>query len=440
MNRADLSVELETIRIVGNSKNPKLVEQLDEKWFTYLPCRHAITIWKADYRNFEFINFSAYNQEKSFGLTKVAIEEVYEYPMSNSELTDCISIVKRKYRQRLISEKMEEIQGKIFSMSPEETEVELMTYFKNEEVVERPVRRMITDDFEQDNKDLIVIGGTIRPELDDIMPLKKTIITIGADSGHHKSNQAIDMLVLFIQNNPGKKAAFFSFEMDFEEARARLYSKCLKIDLKSIMRRKNKDGSKLEVERLTERMYKEHPLVVSNFLLYDAQDFKKNSDISRILIQEEPVVWALDYLQYYAQMQAENNASEQNKNVMETIAFTKTIAQITNSLGIDLSQIKKFSDTRVTQFPRINDLEWSGLTKQISHSIAMCFWPYKHYPKEVKNLSLDDYYMCAWQKVRNGELWTEELKVTPETCSFEPYNLSKLTYQQKTQINNMSKW
>lgn len=436
MKSEDISVELETIRIAANSKDPKLVAQLNPDWFTYLPCKHAINIWSTNPKNFEYINFSAFNNENSYGMSKLDMQEVYEYPMNNSDIYDCIKIVKRKYRQRLISSKITDIQKRIFSMSPEEAEVELMSYFKNEEIIERQERRKITDNFTQENSDLMVIGGSIRPELDDIMPLKKTIITIGADSGHHKSNQAIDMLVLYIKNNPGRKAAFFSYEMDFEEARARLYSKCLKVDLKSVLKRKHKDGSIIDVERLTDEMHRLHPDVVENFLLYDAQDFKKTSDISRILIQEEPDIWALDYLQYFAQMQAGNNASEQNKNVMETIAFTKTIAQITNSLGIDLSQIKKFSDSRVTVFPRINDLEWSGLTKQISHSIMMCFWPFKHNESAIKN-----FYIGSWQKVRNGELWTETSKVIPELCSFEyPYNKKGLTIQDLTQIKNYTKW
>ncbi len=436
MRDKDVVVELEAIKLVANSKDPKMVTQLDENWFTYYPCKQAIRIWKADPRNFEFINFSAYANEKNFSLTKTEKEEIYEFPVASDDLNSCIKIIRRKYRQRLIDSKLEDVRKRIYTMSPEEAEVELMTYFKNEEIVERRDRRRVTDNFEQLNEDLVILGGSIRPALDNIMPIKKTIITLGADSGHHKSNSALEILILFIKNNPNKVASFFSFEMDFKEVQARIYSKCLQIDLKSIMRRKNADGSKLEVERLTDRMLNEHPEIVENLIIYDAQDFKKTSDISRLLIQDEPDIWSLDFLQYFAQMTADNNASEQNKNVMETIAFTKNIAQVTNSLGIVLSQIKKMQETRLRHFPRINDLEWSGLTKQISHSIAMCWWGYKHNAETAPK----DFYIMSWQKVRNGDLQSEEMRVIPEMCSFGyPYRTRPLTPQEKQILDNVYK-
>jgi replicative DNA helicase len=433
MNIANHGAELELVRLLAGNKDFKLLSQIEQKWFDNTYCNHAIEIWKQS-RSFDYLTFSKYALDGNYNIPKLEIQCMYEQPHIYSEFDAAVAVVRSKHQQRELNAKLIEISQKVFNSDPAELELELIQYFKDQEYRELENHRKITDGLQQDNPGLLTIGGTIRPMFDEIVPLRKTLLTLVADSGHHKTNQVIDLLILNIINNPTEKSLFFSKEMDFDEVQARIYSKLLSIPLKPIMRRKYPDGTKIDVDVLSKRIESEFPNIVSNLIVIDPQEFKVNSDIGRLIIKHNPSLWALDYLQYYAQEQA-GNAAEQNRNVMEAAAFCKNIAQITNSFGIPLSQVKKRSEFRLSLFPRIDDMEWSGLTKQISHSIGMCFWPYKHDDKAMKN-----YYCISYQKVRNGDLFTEEIEVFPETCSFKyPFDKTLLSHQERQQILNYYK-
>lgn len=412
MNSEHISIEIEACKLISNSKDPKLLEQLDIDWFTYPACRFALEVWKKDYNNLSFVNFSAHVKEQNIPLSKVDIQELYDYPFENNTLDQCIKVIKRKYRQRMINIKMVDISKRIYSMSPEETEVELMTYFKDNDLTDRQSNRLIID-VDDDGEESIINIGPKRPEFEEIVPMKKTLITLMGDSGHLKSGQALDICYKFIKQNPGKKAVFFSKEMEFKEVQARIYAICLGIGYKFILKRKMPDGTKIEMERLTDRMIMEHPDIIANLIVKSPQEFSKNADIAKVLTNEEPDIFVLDFLQWYAQMAAGNDAKEQNKNVMETAAFLKNISQITNTLCIALSQLRKKSDSRITTFPRLDDMEWSGLTKQISHSVGCLFWPYK-----LNKLAEQTFYIISWQKVRNGETFSELASLDAATSRF----------------------
>jgi len=412
MNKEHIAIELEACKIISNSKDPKMLEQLDIEWFTFPSCKFALEIWKKDYSYLSFVNFSAYVKENNIPLSKMDIQELYEYPFEADTLDNCISVIKRKYRQRLIDKKITEVKSRIYSMSPEESEIELMTYFKENDLSDKQTNRLIID-VDEDGEESIIDLGKGRPEFEEIVPMKKTLITLMGDSGHLKSGQALDISIRFIKNNPLKKVIFFSKEMEFKEVQARIYAICLGVGYKSILKRKYPDGTKIEMERLTERMVHEHPDVVANLIVKSPQEFSRNSDIAKIITNEEPDIFVLDFLQWYAQMAAGNDANQQNKNVMETAAFLKNISQITNTLCIALSQLRKKSDSRITNFPRLDDMEWSGLTKQISHSVGCLFWPHK-----LKLEAEKSFYIISWQKVRNGETFNEFAHLNPETSKF----------------------
>jgi replicative DNA helicase len=114
-------------------------------------------------------------------------------------------------------------------------------------------------------------------------------------------------------------------------------------------------------------------------------------------------------------MSAGNNAEMQNKNVMEAIATIKILTEVTNSLGIVLSQLRKKNDNRQTHFPRVDDLEWSGLTKQISDVVGLCFWAWKINSDTAQM----NWYTVSWQKVRDADPFNEVLWVMPEICDFK---------------------
>jgi replicative DNA helicase len=156
-----------------------------------------------------------------------------------------------------------------------------------------------------------------------------------------------------------------------------------------------------------------YPYLEQNFIIVDGTKFRNATDVSRIINTFRPTVWGLDYIQYFAQISA-GNALEQNRNVMEVMATMKVLTETTDSLGIMLSQLRKKDKNSLIHFPRVDDLEWSGLIKQLSRNIGICFWPYK-----IKQTADINWFTVSWQKVRYGKLFNEVFKVYPEYCNFE---------------------
>jgi prephenate dehydrogenase len=60
---------------------------------------------------------------------------------------------------------------------------------------------------------------------------------------------------------------------------------------------------------------------------------------------------------------------------MRTVANLHMLTRTTDSLGILVSQIKKFSEQRISKVPRIEDLEWSGIIGQLASWICLTYWP-----------------------------------------------------------------
>lgn len=386
--------------------------------------RTIVMLWKKD------PSLIDYNLLKQFVVTDKSRDtlfinpndllNLYVSPNKASNWQTAIDVLEKQYKQRELYKKLKEVEGKVFNSDPETIEIDLMSYFKNQEKDESSKRR-ITDVENEKPDEIVWINPSLRREFNDIVPLKRTIITLAGDSGHHKSNQGIDILLNYLDSNPTGKAVYFSKEMDYKETRARIFANRLGIPLRDIL------FNKVSLQETAKRIEDMFPHIAENFIIVGPEEFNSNEEIGKILIKHSPDVWCLDYLQYYALMQGENQ--DQNRNVIKAIAFTKTIAQISNSFGVVLAMIRKKDEKRVSVFPRIDDVEWAGLTKQLSHSVGMVFWPYKH-----DNRCDVDWYVVSWQKVRNGALFAETAKIEPSICKFTyPYPAATNVAQQRKQ-------
>lgn len=332
---------------------------------------------------------------------------------------DAKDIIEHKYLQRKVAEKLKDIQDKIYITDLKDLQAELMQYFYNLGVQKEQLKS-IYEDYKEINEELLDVG-TAR-DLYKLSPLRKTIMVLGGDSAHHKTNQCIDILIQFLKanysKNPKFKVLFFSAEMAFDRIRDRLFAKILHQPLQDIKSRKRKPQ-----EILSE--VKAKAPYLDNFIIVPPTQFTSLTDVSTLLTQFKPDVWGFDFLQYFAYIAAGGKQQDQNRCVMETIATLKVLSEITNSLGIIISQVRKKSENRERHFPRIDDLEWSGLTKQIADNIGMCFWPVKvrkEYGTMGSRKIVDaSWYCVSWQKVRDGSDFTEALKVTPEYCDFSKH-------------------
>lgn len=404
-----------------NEYNPAMSTMLKDEWF-YSPDHRAIfEIIKNNGRQITYAELTNLVQSKypRMELDVWLKNELFKSnEITEKEVNTCIDIIEEKYRLRSFEKKLIDVHDGMFAGTVEEVQTQLITYFHSTATTKEKLKSL-DEDFELTNKDILEFGDA-RPGLNKLYALRDTVITIGGDSSHHKTNQLLDILIKALLHNyptnPNFKVMFFSGEMSWKRIRDRIFAKMLQIDLADVSKRTRTP------ESMKAEFAEKYPMLLSdNFILVPPTKFRSVSDLSSLVVRHKPDIWGLDFLQYFAQQSAGNNAEQQNKNVMEAIATIKILAEVTNSLAVVLSQLRKKSEQRLTHFPRIDDLEWSGLTKQISDVVGLCFWPYKIRP-DIADL---EWYTVSWQKVRDGDPFNEVLKVIPQFCDFKQHPTPK---------------
>jgi len=397
----------------------KRLSLLDIQWFT-APHQEILKVFFEKKTPISVLQLMHLAYKSKISLTADYIKNLFEninYRRVDEEYLEAVNIVKRKYQQRQLEAKLMEIHSNIYDKSLEETKMELLQQLS---VIKSELKhKNLLDELGLENEDLIKFSDT-RPALNELAPLRKTLMVIGGDSGHHKTNQVLDILLRALEANrddPKFKVGFFSAEMSFDRIRERILSRILHIPLINLKRRK------VDLDEIRSKMKNEYSELLDRFIIIPPADFKTTSDISALVSSYNLSVWGLDFLQYFAYLG--NKKNSQNENVMEAISNIKAIAHLTNSLGIIISQVRKKSESRIRQFPMIDDLEWSGMIKQIADIIGMCFWAIKiksWYGGITNKKPVNkEVYIVSWQKNRDGADFNEVLRVIPEFCTFETF-------------------
>ena len=414
--------EIQAIRYVSKRKDKVILATLVPDWFSETP-RNLVIAWLKNESLLSRTNLETYSAEQSlpFGQFFPSLDIIFGEPR-DEPFEDTIKILEVKYSQRKLESVMKQITTVLFETDPMESAMKINDLIMQLTVNSRVQIRRIGDNISDEPVDLIKFSDSRRPKLNKLLIGRKNMIVIGGDSGMHKSNQAIDIIDAAVEHNvielknPNFIGQLFSKEMDYEEVEDRLVAKKMGWPLEDVTTKKGKwDKGKVDdyFQDPTKLKY-----IRDNFLVLGPEEFHNESDIIRSLVQTKASIWSLDFLQYYAQMASGNNASEQNVNVMRAIAFSKAIVQLTKTLGVIVSMVKKKAESRLSHFPRLDDLEWSGLTKQLAHSIGMCFWPYKIDQRKEKYV-----YFLSWQKVRKNDLFNEMLVLDPTIAKFTPMGI-----------------
>lgn len=415
------SAEVQIIRFIAHTKDVTKLAMLVPDWFSELH-KNLVIAWKSNNSLLSRTNLETYATEHniSFGNFFPETSTIFT-PPRDEEFDDTVKILEVKYSQRKLEALMKEIDSTLYENDPMEAAIKINDLITKMSSNSKTIVRKIGTDLQDENPALINFGPR-RPGVNRTLPARKNVLVIGGDSGHHKSNNVIDMLdavteynVIQLQNS-NFNVDFFSKEMDYEEVEDRIISKKMAWPLEDVTKRNGKWDKAMVEDYLQDPMKLKY--IRDNIRIISPDQFHNESDIIRFLVQSKADVWALDFLQYYAQMSANNDPTQQNVNVMRAIAYSKAIVQMTKSLAIVVSMIKKKAESRLTHFPRLDDLEWSGLTKQLAHAVGMCFWPYKVDQRKEKYI-----YFVSWQKVRKNDLFNEMLVVKPEIAEFKPMGL-----------------
>lgn len=405
-NQFDNQLEIAVIKYIVKNNDLALSKTLDNAWFNNTKVKTVLNIWNKQNAISEVVlrqQLSVKNVEYD-----ADYKDFYHGTLSDRfDFHSAIKILQEKFLQRKADEKLDSIRKIIWEQPITHIASDLIEFFAPMLQTSEKGRKL-TDNIETADISIFDLGGKYRPDLNKILPIKKSLTVIGGESGFHKSNNTLNMILSFLLANPGKKAKFLSGEMDFEEVRSRIIAALLHLDFERVIRRR------YDMAEIEEKLEKDFKHVIDGLIIVSPDDLNSKSDITKEIIADDCDVWGMDFLQWLAQKFAGNNAGEQNRNVMELIAHSKMLTLLTNTFGIVISQIKKKSEQRLTHFPRIDDLEWSGLTRQIAHNVVMCFWPW-----QIDKGTPMNHYISSWQKVRNGRPFTECQLVYPEQSRFE---------------------
>lgn len=352
-------------------------------------------------------------------------DKLFEPVDTTYKPNEAMKFLETRHIQEQMSLELSEIQKHIFDNDPAKTILHIVEYFNKIPTGLSKARR-ISSNLSKTNETLITLSTT-RPLLQKTIPAKKNLMVIGGDSGMQKTNQALCILIDAIKANiitdPNFKVIFFSKEMDWDEARDRVLAIVLDIPFDDVTNRKGK----FDLGKTNELLASDLRWVDENFVLVAPEEFNTEADIIRFITENSATVWALDFVQLFAQVGAGNKLMEMNPLVMKTIAFAKICVQLTNTYGILLSQVRKKDERRLTHFPRMDDLEWSGAIKHLAHVVMMVFWPYRIKQEE----SIMHIFISSYQKVRKNNMASEFQHSNPANCSFSPMEERLATLHKK---------
>ena len=411
--------ELIVIKHLIQTQDVKMLGSINVNWFSPAG-QHIIMILQSNTRNLSRVYLEVElsklpdKAKEDLKSTFVSQDKLFEPIDLTYKPSEACKLLETRHIQERMNSELLDIQKIIFDEEPAKIILRIVEYFNKIPTGLSKARR-ISSNLTKTNETLITLSTT-RPLLQKTIPAKKNLMVIGGDSGMQKTNQALCILIDAVKANiisdPNFKAVFFSKEMDWDEARDRILAIVLDIPFDDVTNRKGK----FDLGKTNELLAGDLRWVDENFVLVAPEEFNTEADIIRFITENSATVWALDFVQLFAQVGAGNKLMEMNPLVMKTIAFAKICVQLTNTYGILLSQVRKKDERRLTHFPRMDDLEWSGAIKHLAHVVMMVFWPYRIKQEE----SIMHVFISSYQKVRKNNMASEFQISNPANCSFKP--------------------
>lgn len=237
------------------------------------------------------------------------------------------------------------------------------------------------------------------------------IVTIAGDSGHLKTTLALDAAFRMAEKNPTIKIAIFSKEMTAENLMKKQISRICGIPSKDLISQ-NYDKEYVKKVMNANDAWRENRIRIIN-----PDSFGGVGDIARIQMTHRFDVWFLDFIQLleFNNTKSVPSSSDYNIQVGQNMRSLLSLALITKSVGIVLSQVRKGIENREQMKPTISDMEWSGLIKQLSSYVFFSYYPGKYYGFHKLP---DDYHYIIGEKTRFSESFIFPLKVNPELGTF----------------------
>lgn len=253
-----------------------------------------------------------------------------------------------------------------------------------------------------------LIGGFTRGNL---------ITNIG-DTGSMKTMFSMFLCIKILKKNPELTCNYFEKEMPVKDIAIRLMAYELEINLEKIIKA---DSLKGFADKFIEKLNDNPDLqnLYNRLKIIPPNNFSDAYDVRSIVEENKPDIWCLDF---FMMMDNKKN-KEPNIFAKEQSEILKSTANITNSVGIILNQLKADTiDGRINKIPRRSDSVYGSQLSQVSQINIANFYPANYY-NVYNNKKIDEHYFYViFHKSRNSgvhKLGQICFRAHPEQCFFE---------------------
>lgn len=348
---------------------------------------------------------------KKIGIEEKDITDIDDL-VTEEEINSYVSIISDKYQKRTVYSYGKHIQDDILkgedqfnialkaqhALSSLGSKVKLET---NQELLEKVLAEDATDTILTGYKVVDnFIGGYARG----------MVVTIAGDSGHMKTTLALDKAFKMAEANPHAKIAIFSKEMLATDLMKKQISRICGIPTHLIF------SHQYDKDFVRRKMMEVDAWRENRIRIINPNSFSGVPDIARIQMTHRFDIWFLDFIQLLEFAKVASSSSDYNIQIGQNMRNLQSLALVTKSVGIILSQVRKGIEQRKSKKPTISDIEWSGLIKQLSSYIFFSYYPGKYYGFETIP---EDYYYLIAEKTRFAESFTYPMRVDPHLGLFE---------------------
>ena len=399
--------ELAILQLIAQKKDVTLLSTINQN-LLHGHYSNLLNTLRLKTENLEYFYCITFCQDNNIDVPLNIIEKVFKGDI-RFELEGILKILELKYLQRQMNDVGAYIdKQQMLSVHPLATVAGVQERLSKIKYTGEKIEKLGDNLDTIDTMDLIYSGIS---QLDSLYLSKQEIMVLGGERGHHKTNFAIHLETSILEHNvitlknETFKVMFFSREMSFKNLKARLLSKLFRIPFGDI---KKGNYNAVEINQIFhEKFWYYH----DNFILIRPEQINSVEDVAKYLLQEKPTVWVFDYMQLLARLISEGDV---NATIAWLITKFKSIAQVTNTMGVVVSTLSKFEKGRISKVPKLDDLYSSVEIQYLATWVGLCYWSW-FYDRTL----LKDPFFVLWEKNRNDEPFTMPLKVIPQYSSFE---------------------
>jgi len=402
----NVQAEETILKMIVQKKDFALLSTINEEWLTG-ERNNLLQVLRTKEECMEFFYCSQFVEDNNIDVSYPLIHTAFKTEIDN-ELTSVLLILEEKYLKRNVNKVGEYVLDNIKKTHPLIIASKAEEQFRNLKYAGKKIEKL-GDTFEPDTMDLIDCGIEA---MDSLCLSRQEIMILGGERGHHKTNFALHVCSSAVEKNVVKlknedfKVVFFSREMPFKVVKARLISKLFRIPFRDV---RTGNYNITEIHKIFHEKYWYYN---DNFIVVPPESIRDVEDMAKVLLSQKPALWCLDYMQLLARGIAGKDG-DPNSVIAWLATRLKSLAQMTNTLGIAVSTLSKFERQRINHIPRLEDLYSSVEIQYLASWIGLCYWSWFY----NRNLNKKPFFVL-WEKNRNDEPYTMPLGVDPEFSAF----------------------